>query len=159
MAITKATRVGVKRDENSRGGCALHHRRHESRRRNQDQCAAQQFSAGRKRRARRCCSPAASASRRCGAWRRSLPRVGRSWKLYYACRSRDDSAVLGTLEARSAKFRHLHYDIEAGGKVLDLEAAVAATPAGAHLDCCGPNPMLKAFEAATASRPRNLVHV
>ncbi len=29
----------------------------------------------------------------------------------------------------------------------------------AHFYCCGPNPMLKAFEAAAASRPRGNVHV
>jgi ferredoxin-NADP reductase len=88
-----------------------------------------------------------------------LAAKGRSWKLYYACRSRDDMAFAGELETMEEKFRHLHFDDQAGGKVLDLAAAVAATPANAHLYCCGPNPMLKAFEAATASRPRNLVHV
>ncbi len=54
--------------------------------------------------------------------------------------------------------RHLHFDDEDGG-VLDIAKAVAEIPASAHLYCCGPNPMLKAFEAATAGRPRNLVHV
>jgi ferredoxin len=32
-------------------------------------------------------------------------------------------------------------------------------PAGAHLYCCGPAPMLEAFEAATADRPSDKVHV
>jgi tetrachlorobenzoquinone reductase len=88
-----------------------------------------------------------------------LAALGRSWKLYYACRSRDDMAFVEALEKFDGKFRHLHFDDQAGGKVLDLAAAVAETPPNAHLYCCGPNPMLKAFEAATASRPRNLVHV
>jgi ferredoxin-NADP reductase len=83
----------------------------------------------------------------------------RPWKLYYACRSRADMAFLETLETKFDKQSvHLHFDAEAGG-VLDLAAAVAAAPANAHLYCCGPNPMLKAFEAAAASRPRNQVHV
>lgn len=83
---------------------------------------------------------------------------GCSWKLYYACRSRADMAFVETLEKLDARLRHLHFDDEAG-KVLDLAAAIAETPAGAHLYCCGPNPMLKAFEAATAGRPRSLIHV
>jgi ferredoxin-NADP reductase len=88
-----------------------------------------------------------------------LNALGRSWKLYYACRSRADMAFLATLEQFDEKFRHLHFDDEAGGKVLDIAAAIAAAPEHAHLYCCGPNPMLKAFEAAAASRPRANVHV
>ncbi|MGH6674355.1 MAG: PDR/VanB family oxidoreductase [Xanthobacteraceae bacterium] len=83
---------------------------------------------------------------------------GRSWKLYYACRSRADMAFVETLQKLDERSRHLHFDDEAG-KVLDIAAAIAETPASAHLYCCGPNPMLKAFEAAAAGRPRNLVHV
>jgi tetrachlorobenzoquinone reductase len=82
----------------------------------------------------------------------------RSWKLYYACRSRADMAFLETLQKLDPAAVHLHFDDEAGG-VLDMAAAVAATPANAHIYCCGPNPMLKAFEAATAGRARNLIHV
>jgi tetrachlorobenzoquinone reductase len=87
-----------------------------------------------------------------------LAALGRSFKLYYACRSRADMAFVDELEKLDAKLRHLHFDDTAGG-VLDMAAAIAETPAGAHLYCCGPNPMLKAFEAATAGRPRNLIHV
>jgi tetrachlorobenzoquinone reductase len=83
----------------------------------------------------------------------------RSWKLYYACRSRTDMAFLDALQELAPQSVHLHFDDEAGGKVLDIAAAMASTPAHAHLYCCGPNPMLKAFEAATAARPRHLVHV
>jgi tetrachlorobenzoquinone reductase len=87
-----------------------------------------------------------------------LAALGRSWKIYYACRSRADMAFAETLEKFDGKLRHLHFDDEAG-KVLDIAAAIAETPANAHIYCCGPNPMLKAFEAATATRPRNLIHV
>ncbi len=82
----------------------------------------------------------------------------RSWKLYYACRSRADMAFLEALKQLAPNSVHLHFDDEAGG-VLDIAAAIAATPASAHLYCCGPNPMLKAFEAAAAGRARNLIHV
>jgi ferredoxin-NADP reductase len=88
-----------------------------------------------------------------------LTALGRSWKLHYACRSRADMAFLEALEKLDPNFRHLHFDEEAGGKVLDLAAAIAEAPPDAHFYCCGPNPMLKAFEAAAANRPRNHVHV
>jgi tetrachlorobenzoquinone reductase len=82
----------------------------------------------------------------------------RSWKLYYACRSRADMAFLETLQGLGPDCVHLHFDDEAGG-VLDIGAAIAATPATAHIYCCGPNPMLKAFEAATSGRSRGNIHV
>ena len=81
-----------------------------------------------------------------------------SWKLYYACRSRADMAFLEPLKQLAPDSVHLHFDDEAGG-VFNIAAAITATPTGAHLYCCGPNPMLKAFEAAAAGRARNLIHV
>ncbi len=68
-------------------------------------------------------------------------------------------AFLATLEKFGPDFVHLHFDEEADGKFLDLAAAIAAAPPNAHLYCCGPNPMLKAFEAAVADRPHDHVHV
>jgi ferredoxin-NADP reductase len=88
-----------------------------------------------------------------------LATLGRSWKIHFACRSQADMAFLSELKKLDAKFVHLHFDDEAGGKVMDLAAAIAEAPADAHFYCCGPNPMLKAFEAAAASRPRANVHV
>jgi len=88
-----------------------------------------------------------------------LAAQNRSWRLYYSCRSRADMAFLATLEKFGPDAIALHFDDEADGKFLDLAAAVAAAPPNAHFYCCGPNPMLKAFEAATASQPRHNVHV
>ena len=68
-------------------------------------------------------------------------------------------AFLEALKKLEPDALHLHFDDEAGGKFLDIAAAVAEAPAGAHLYCCGPKPMLAAFEAATANRPHGLVHV
>jgi ferredoxin-NADP reductase len=79
--------------------------------------------------------------------------------LYYSCRSREDMAFLAALENHHAESVNLHFDDEAAGKFLDLAAAVASAPANAHFYCCGPNPMLTAFEAATANVPRHQVHV
>jgi ferredoxin-NADP reductase len=86
-----------------------------------------------------------------------LAKRDRSFELYYACRSRSDMAFLQALEKMaSSKF---HFDDENAGSVLDVAGIVAAAPKNAHLYCCGPTPMLKAFEAATASWPREQVHV
>jgi len=73
-----------------------------------------------------------------------LEAQARPWKLYYSCRSRADMAFLAALEKFGPEKVHLHFDEEAGGKFLDLAAAVAAAPANAHFYCCGPNPMLTA---------------
>ena len=86
-----------------------------------------------------------------------LDQLGRSWKLYYAARSRADMAFLHTLEGMApAQF---HFDEESAGKFLDVAALVADAPKDAHLYCCGPTPMLNAFEAATANWPREQVHI
>jgi ferredoxin-NADP reductase len=87
-----------------------------------------------------------------------LAALGRSWKLYYSCRSRNEMAFLGELQKLDPDNTHLHFDDEADGKFLDLAAFVAAAPDNAHLYCCGPKPMLAAFEAATANRPAGHVH-
>ena len=86
-----------------------------------------------------------------------LAALGRSWELHYSCRSRADMAFREEL----AKYHqaHLHFDDESGGKFLDLAAIVAEAPKDAHLYCCGPLPMLKAFEDATANWPRAQIHV
>ncbi len=88
-----------------------------------------------------------------------LAAQNRSWELYYSCRSRADMAFLTTLEKLGAERVHLHFDDEAKGTFLDLAGAIAKAPANAHFYCCGPNPMLAAFEAAAASRPKPNVHV
>ena len=47
---------------------------------------------------------------------------------------------------------HVHIDVEAGGLPIDLDAIVGAADPAAHLYCCGPGPMLDAFEAVCARR-------
>src|SRR6516164_7453886 len=88
-----------------------------------------------------------------------LTAQGRSWELYYSCRARPDMAFLAAIEKLGAERAHLHFDDEANGKFLDLGGTITKAPAGAHFYCCGPNPMLTAFEAAAASRPKPHVHV
>jgi ferredoxin-NADP reductase len=86
-----------------------------------------------------------------------LEELGRPWKLYYACRSRADMAFLDALTAKAGAT--LHFDDENVGTFLDVAGIVGAAPRDAHLYCCGPAPMMTAFEAATASWPRGQVHV
>ena len=93
------------------------------------------------------------------AMMRRLSEIGRPWKLYYACRSRADLPAFGMLSRVSPEHLHLHVDDESSGAFLDIAAIVAAAPPGAHLYCCGPAPMLSAFEKATAAWPADRVHV
>jgi tetrachlorobenzoquinone reductase len=88
-----------------------------------------------------------------------LAALGKSWQLYYSCRSRADTAFLAPLQKYEQV--HFHFDEESDGIFLDLEGIVAAAPKNAHLYCCGPLPMLKAFEAAAAAAnwPHPQIHV
>jgi len=93
---------------------------------------------------------------------RRLQTLGRSWELVYAARARRAAAFLDELNAlgsgRPPKV-HFDFDDERSGRMFDLPARVRTAPARAHLYCCGPLPMLEAFEAATADRPAGHVHV
>jgi vanillate O-demethylase ferredoxin subunit len=85
-----------------------------------------------------------------------LTELGRDWELIYCARKRATTAFLDVLKGPRVR---LNFDEEPGGRMLDIAAAVKAAPADAHLYCCGPLPMLAAFEAATAGLPRERVHV
>ena len=81
----------------------------------------------------------------------------RPWRLYYSCRSRPDTAFLDELsQYEQVRF---HFDDEESGRFLNVAAIVESLPKNAHLYCCGPAPMLAAFEAATAHWPPDQVHV
>ncbi len=86
-----------------------------------------------------------------------LEQVGAAFELHYAVRTRADAAFLAELERMAPKAR-LHVDAEAQA-FLDAPAIIRGAPEGAHLYCCGPAPMLEAFEAAAAGRPAEQVHV
>lgn len=93
---------------------------------------------------------------------RRLEALDRPWKLFYAARTRCAAAFLGELNGlRPDIGSNLHVDLddERSGRVFDLGGIVASAPADAHLYCCGPVPMLEAFEAAAADRPPHQVHV
>ncbi len=89
--------------------------------------------------------------------------LGTPWKLYYGARTRQHAAFLPQLQAYQAASPQaelvFHFDKEPGGQMLDLNAIVAALPAGAHVYCCGPAPMLAAYEQATAALEAERVHM
>ena len=93
---------------------------------------------------------------------RRLEALARPWKLFYVARTRRAAAFLDDLNTIRPDVHgnfHLDFDDERAGQTFDLATIVANAPAHAHLYCCGPLPMLEAFEKATASRPAGQVHV
>lgn len=85
-----------------------------------------------------------------------LRRLGAAFEVHYAVRQRQEAALL---EVLAGPEMHLHVDAEHGGQPMNLAALLAGAPPQAHLYCCGPAPMLDAFEAATQGRPADHVHL
>ena len=93
---------------------------------------------------------------------RRLESLGRSWNLHYTARTRVSAAFLDDLMSLRPDVHlnlHVNFDQEPGGQMLDLAGILADVSVDAHVYCCGPLPMLDAFEAATAGRPASHVHV
>ena len=88
-----------------------------------------------------------------------LQALGRPWALHYAARAATHAAFADALRALAPDAVHTHFDDECAGRLLDIRAIVAAAPPGAHFYCCGPVPMLRAFEDATAALPPARVHL
>lgn len=86
-----------------------------------------------------------------------LHALKRSFAVVYAAREKSRAAFADELRALAPTFT-LHLDAEQGGP-LDIAKAIASAPAGTHVYCCGPVPMLAAFEAATAHLPPETVHL
>ncbi|MGY4099414.1 PDR/VanB family oxidoreductase [Nocardia sp. R16R-3T] len=90
-----------------------------------------------------------------------LEELQRKWHLYYAVRERSLIAFgreLEGLATGSCGEITLHVDAEDGG-VLDIDAIVRSAGPGTHVYCCGPAPMLAAFENATSHLDAKSVHV
>jgi vanillate O-demethylase ferredoxin subunit len=87
--------------------------------------------------------------------------LGTPWRLHYAARTRQHAGFLDVLAAYQGQPGaevQLNFDQEPGGQMLDLNAVISALPAGAHVYACGPQPLLAAYEQATASLPPARVH-
>lgn len=83
-------------------------------------------------------------------------RNGTDWKLLYGGRSRDSMAFLDRLEEYGDRV-DVRPEDEHG--LLDLSAFLAHHRDGALVYSCGPEPLLKAMEAACANLPHNTLHV
>jgi ferredoxin-NADP reductase len=86
-----------------------------------------------------------------------LSALGRDWQLIYCSRKRSGTAFLESLEKKPQV--RFNFDEEAGSEMLDIAAVVKTAPANGHIYCCGPLPMLEAFEEATKDLSRERVHV
>lgn len=86
-----------------------------------------------------------------------LRQQGKSVELLYCARSRREAAFVAALEASGAQVTW-HFDDEQGGPI-DLKAFLAERPASAHFYCCGPTPMIDAFENHCESLGHPNVHV
>jgi ferredoxin-NADP reductase len=88
----------------------------------------------------------------------TLDALGRPWRLFYATRSPEHAILLDQL-ARYGDRVCVHHDSIAAGAKLDMDGIVGVQPESAHFYCCGPAPMLEAFERATASIAQERVHL
>jgi ferredoxin-NADP reductase len=79
---------------------------------------------------------------------RRLIELDRSWTLHYACRTRAEAAFMAEISAQA--HATLHFDDEHGNMPLPIEQIIGTSPPQSHLYCCGPSPMLRAFEKITA---------
>jgi ferredoxin-NADP reductase len=86
-----------------------------------------------------------------------LNMLGRPWTLHYAARSRAEAPFCVQLGVHPGV--HFHFDAERDGALLPVGDIVREAARETHLYCCGPGPMLAAFEAATAGRDPSRVHV
>ena len=75
-----------------------------------------------------------------------LVALGRPVELVYCARSRNEAAFTNAIEAQTDKAKVTwHFDDEQGAPP-DLTKLLADRGADSHYYCCGPNPMLEAFE-------------
>ena len=81
-----------------------------------------------------------------------------NWKLYAAVRRRVELPILSPVRSQGERIT-THVDEEHDGRPIDLAAIVRAVSPDTHLYCCGPSPMLKAFEQETASRESKYNHI
>ncbi|MBV8630039.1 MAG: oxidoreductase [Silvibacterium sp.] len=93
-----------------------------------------------------------------------LEALGRSWELHYSARTKEMCAFRSqfeVLEQRRPGRVHFNFDHEPGGRMIDLKDVLAKSDANAHFYCCGPAPMLQAFEDAAKALglPSPQIHV
>lgn len=93
------------------------------------------------------------------AMARRLSALGRRWVLYLCARTPDRAAFLKEAQGLPGGLVVPVFDGMPGVKSLDLASVVKAASPDAHLYCCGPEPLMRAFEKACAGRNPATVHV
>lgn len=88
---------------------------------------------------------------------RQLLALGKSAELIYCARSRGEAACLEEIAALGGKLTY-HFNDEKG-TLPDLAQYLAGRSADAHFYCCGPTPMLNAFEATCEQLGYANVHI
>lgn len=90
-----------------------------------------------------------------------LELLGASWELYFACRSREQAALLDRINALKSSSRksHIFLGDDPASPRLDIAQIVREALPDAHLYCCGPTRMLDAFQVAAQVRPFGTTHV
>jgi ferredoxin-NADP reductase len=85
-----------------------------------------------------------------------LRATGKSAELLYCARARGEAAFADALLSLPGVSSHFDADV---GAPPDLRAYLADKPKDAHYYCCGPAPMLAAFEAICAELGLEHVHI
>jgi tetrachlorobenzoquinone reductase len=85
-------------------------------------------------------------------------RIDLNWKLHAAVRRRAELPILSPVRSQGERIA-THVDEEHDGRPIDLAAIVRSVGPDTHLYCCGPSPMLKAFEQETAARESRYNHI
>lgn len=86
-----------------------------------------------------------------------LVALEKAWVLYYASRSRADMAFIG--ELLNMPNVHCHFDDESQGAFLNIRTIIHTAPNGSHFYCCGPMPLMQAFETEAIAIPTERKHV
>lgn len=90
-----------------------------------------------------------------------LSQIGAPWTIHYSAQSPERAAYVEELSALASDAGgsvHLNFDGGQRDKMLNLQRIVDSCPSYADLYCCGPVPMLQAFEAACKARDPDTVH-
>lgn len=90
-----------------------------------------------------------------------LSQIGAPWTIYYSAQAPERAAYveqLSSLASETGGTIHLNFDGGQRDRMLNLQQIVESSPRDADLYCCGPIPMLRAFEAACEGRNPDTVH-
>lgn len=91
-----------------------------------------------------------------------LSEIGTPWSVYYSTRARESAAYVDELlhlASRTGNTVHLNFDGGVRVKMLDLNAIVSSGPPETEFYCCGPAPMLRAYEEACKDVDSDRVHL